>query len=280
MTCNRIKLVGLPLLLACLLLGGAAHAQSLEIIDLKHRPAEEVVPLLHPFLAPGGTLTGQRGQLFIRTTPANLAELRKLLAELDKAPRQLQITVLQGEAVRLAEDDARLNIDIAAGGRGRITLGEGTASDSVEFRVRRSRSRNRSEDIQRVRVLEGNPATIYLGQSVPIASRSITTTPGGVQSTDTIEYRQVTTGFAVIPRISGDRVTLEIATQRDRLSSGGGGRFELQGVQTTVSGYLGEWIEIGGAVTLETRSQSGVIHRSTDSGDDSRRVLLRVEQLP
>lgn len=274
------RLILLWLLFAALLPWAAVLAQSLEIIDLRHRPAEEVVPLLRPFLAPGGTLTGQRGQLFIRTTPANLAELKKLLAELDKTLRQLQITVLQGEAVHLAEDEARLNADTTTGGRGRVALGEKTAPESIELRVRRSRSRNRSEDVQRVRVMEGNPATIYLGQSIPVASRSITTTPGGVQSSDTIEYRQVATGFAVVPRISGDSVTLEIATQRDRLSNSGGGRIDFQGVQTTVSGRLGEWIEIGGAVSLETQRRSGVIYRSTDQSSDTRRVLLKVEELP
>lgn len=277
---NHIKLIALHLLLGCLLFGTAAQAQSLEIIDLKHRPAEEIVPLLRPFLAPGGTLTGQRGQLFVRTTPANLAELKSLLASLDKPARQLQITVLQGEAVRLADDEIDLNANLDLGGRGRATVGQGTGSNGAELRIRRSRSRTRGEDVQRVRVLEGTPATLYLGQAIPLGSRSVTATPGGVETTDSIEYRQVTTGFSVIPRLSGEQVTLEIGTQRDRLSRSGGGRIDVQGVHTTVTGRLGEWIEIGGAVNLETQRRSGVIYRSTDHIDETRRVLLKVDRIP
>ena len=48
------------LALACLLalLVGTVHAQQqLEIIDLKSRTAEQVLPQLRPFVEPGGTLT-------------------------------------------------------------------------------------------------------------------------------------------------------------------------------------------------------------------------------
>lgn len=255
-------------------------AQSLEIIDLRHRPAEEVLPLVRPFLAPGGTLTGQRGQLFIRTTPANLSEIKALLATLDRSPRQLQITVLQGEAADLADDESRLNASIGLSGRGRLAVGEGTGSDTAELRVRRSRSRTRGDEIQRVRVLEGRAATIYLGQSIPVGSRSSTIIPGGVQNTDSIEYRQVERGFSVLPRISGERVMLEIGAQRDQLSRSGGGRIEVQGISTTVSGTLGEWIELGGVVNAGIQRQSGVIHRSTEHLEDKRRILVKVEQLP
>lgn len=255
------------------------QAQSLEIIPLKHRPAEEVVPLLRPFLAPGGTLTGQSGQLFIRTTPNNLAELKKMLVTLDKPARQLLITVLQGQGVQLADDEARLDADIRLGGHGRVTIGNGVPRDTTALRIRRTRSRSRNGDVQRVRVIEGSTATIYLGQSVPFGGRSITTTPGGTQTTDTVEYRDVMTGFAVVPRISGQQVTLQIDTQRDRPSPRGGGSIEVQGVHTTLTGKLGTWIEIGGAINLDSGRRSGIIYRSTEHLKDTRRVLLKVEEV-
>ncbi len=267
--------------LVLLLLGPwHAQAQSLEILPLNHRTADELVPLLRPFLAPGGTLTGQRGELYVRTTPANLAELKKLLATLDKPLRQLMITVLQGEAVRLAQDEARVDADTRVGDNGHVTLGDGAPRDTVGLRIRSTRSRSRNEDVQQVRVLEGSSATIYLGQSVPLGGRSVTTAPGGTQTTDTVEYHEVVTGFAVTPRVSGDQVTLEIGTQRDRPAPSGGGAIEVQGVHTTVRGRFGEWIEIGGVASLENARRTGVIYRSTDQLDDARRVLLKVEALP
>lgn len=251
-----------------------AAAQRLEIIELLHRPAEEVIPLLRPFLAEGGTLTGQRSQLFVRTTPENLTELRRMLASIDTAPRQLLITVLQGEGIELAEDEAalraRLGGEMAAGARG----------DSVKLRVRRTRSRRRAEDVQRIRVTEGGSATIHVGQAVPLGARSTTQTPWGTQATDSIEYRTVTTGFAVVPRLNGDRVTLEISARRDAMASTGGGRIDVQGVRTTVTGKVGEWIALSGSAERDSGSGSGIIYRSTDVRETEGRVLIRVQRVP
>src|SRR5688572_17954799 len=67
----------------------------LEVIPLKYRTAEEIIPILQPMLAREGSVSGLRGQLVVRTTPANLEELRRILASVDVAPRRLQITVAQ-----------------------------------------------------------------------------------------------------------------------------------------------------------------------------------------
>ena len=59
----------------------ASHAQQsvLEVIQLKYRNADQVIPMLKPLLAPGGTISGMQNRVIVRTTPANLAELRKVL---------------------------------------------------------------------------------------------------------------------------------------------------------------------------------------------------------
>ena len=44
-------------------------------------PQVAVLATLPPLLAPGGSLTGAQNQLFVRTTPDNLAELKAVLAE-------------------------------------------------------------------------------------------------------------------------------------------------------------------------------------------------------
>ena len=44
---------------ACGLALGAAGAQPIEVIDLRYRTAEDLLPLLRPFMEPSGALTGQ-----------------------------------------------------------------------------------------------------------------------------------------------------------------------------------------------------------------------------
>ena len=93
------------------------------------------------------------------------------------------------------------------------------------------------------------------------------------------EYVDANTGFYVTPRVSGDRVTLEISTARDRLRNPNTGAISVQHVGTTVSGQLGEWMEIGGSMQSADRSQGQLAARSRDARTISRRVLLMVEEV-
>src|SRR4029077_13894347 len=113
----------ISLLIAVVVAGETAAQGSLEIIPLRHRTADQVLPALRPLMEPGATLTGQGTQLIVRTSPANLAELRRALGELHRPLRPLQISV--------RFDDA---LDSAA--RGVETSGQVTSrGSSVDVRV-------------------------------------------------------------------------------------------------------------------------------------------------
>lgn len=252
-------------------LAAGAQARPLTIIGLHHRTAEEVVPLLRPFVAAGGTLVGSGQQLFIRTTPRNLAELRRLLRTIDRAPHQLLITVRQGAAAEQIEQSRAASGSVAVGGHG--------LSGAAQLRIYNTEGRNEASDVQQVRVLEGNPAVIRIGQAVPVGARSIARTPYGDQATDSITYRNITTGVTVVPHITGDGVSLEITAQRQVASDSGGGRIDIQGIHTTVAGKLGQWLDIGGVVTRQQYEENGVEYRSTASSPGYGKVLLRVEEI-
>src|SRR5687768_8065078 len=81
-------------ILLLVLLAPYAYGQhALEIIPLRHRTVDQVLPALRPLLESGGTLTGQANQLIVRTSPENLAELRRALDVIDRPQRRLQISV-------------------------------------------------------------------------------------------------------------------------------------------------------------------------------------------
>ena len=83
------------LFLALLLLGNLAWGQTLEIISLRHRSAEQLLPQIAPFVEPGGALSGMNDKLFLRASGRNQAEIRELVAALDTPPRRLMISVRQ-----------------------------------------------------------------------------------------------------------------------------------------------------------------------------------------
>lgn len=279
-----------------LCLPGTAWSQAeLELIPLRYRAAQEVIPVIQPMLAPGGSVSGFQGQLVVRTTSANLEEIKRILASIDTAPRQLVITVRQ-DADSGRRDSAAGISGTVGSERGRVTLPDNRdrrggsvvlqeGDDRLRARVVESNTSSSDRNTQSVRVLEGREAYVQVGQSVPLRERQIRRTVVGGQVVEQViggtQYRDVTTGFFVLPRISGDRVTLDISPQRETLSGQVRvrGNVNVQSVVTTVSGRLGEWMEIG-AVGQDASGQETVLlgHSGTESRD-SRRVLVRVEEV-
>ena len=256
----------------------------LEVIPLRYRTAEEVIPIIQPMLARDASVSGLRGQLVVRTTPSNLSEVRRILASIDVAARRLQITVAQD----LAADGRQRGADVSGTVRGsdtRLTIpGTGRGPhDGVQARVYDSRSQENLRVLQTVQVLEGRSAFVQTGQSVPLPERRVTRSVIGGRVVEQVvegaEYRNVDTGFYVTPRISGERVTLDIASQREALSDRRSGAVDVQRATTTVSGPLGEWIEIAGSSQERTSERDVLLGRAGGTRSESRSVLLKVDEI-
>lgn len=299
---NRLshRFVGLVCLLASLASALAfAQPTAVEVIQLRYRTADQVIPVIQPLLGRDGSVSGFQGQLIVRASPENVAEVRRVLEQIDKAPRRLMVTVRQEtDAERrrreaevsgsIGNDNVRVTVP-GSGSRhergvprgGSITIQEG--DDRLRGRVIDSRSVESDHNAQTVQVLEGNSAYIYVGQSVPVPGREVRRTVVGGQIVDqvvdTVEYRDVKSGFYVRPRLSGDTVTVEINPQRESLDRSRRGAVNVQQVVTTVSGRLGEWIVIGGVDLDRDSSQSVLLGRSSRSEMENRRVVIKVDEL-
>jgi hypothetical protein len=249
---------------------GSVQAQQMEIIPLRNRTAEELMPILRPLVEPGGALTGMQYQLILRASPNNVADIRRVVSQLDVRQRRLQISVRQ-------DADGSQEVRSASAGA-RVILSPGASSASIDGRLQDDRRNTQDRVSQTVQVIEGGIATINVGQSMPVPSRIVTRTVNGVLVQDTTSYRDVGTGFQVLPRLSGDRVTLEINPQRD--TPGPGGTVNIQRAQTTVSGRLGEWMELGGSSISESRSGSGILSSSAAERSDRRSIWVKVDELP
>jgi hypothetical protein len=271
-----------------------AHAQTtvLEVVPLRYRMAQEVIPIIQPMLAREGSVSGFQGQLVIRTTPANLEEIKRILASLDTAPRQLLITVRQDALVDRSRSAAEVSGSVG-GDHGRVTVPGSSESrggsvvlhegdDSVRLHVIEGSGSQSDRNTQSVRVMEGREAFVRVGESVPVRERQVQRSVVGArvveQVVETTQYRDAATGFYVLPRISGDRVTLDISTQRELVLRPVQGGVSVQSVLTTVSGRLGEWMEIGGIGQDASGQQSVLLGRTTTASRDSRRVLIKVEE--
>ena len=174
---NIVRLVSCVALLAGASLSSFAQ-QALEIIALRYRTAEQVLPALQPLVESGGTLSGTRNQLFLRASPANVAEIKRVLDTIDRPLRRLQISV------RL--DDAQDRERRALGASGTIS----SRGAHVDMTAEDSRRSAAERVDQRLQVLEGGRATIYAGESRP--------------------FNELASGFDVVPRLAGHEVHLDI----------------------------------------------------------------------
>ena len=250
---------------------GAARA-DVEVLTLKYRNAEQVLPILRPLLEPGGAVSGMQNQIVLRASRRNIDEIRRVLASIDSQPRRLMISVRQ---------DTADNVQ----GRGASVGGSISSRGGADIRARVFDNRNSSDESmsQRLQVLEGYPATINVGQSVPVTTRStigsVTGANQGGLVSETTTYRDASTGFEVVPRLSGDLVQLEISPRRETLAGAGPGSINRQRITTTASGRLGEWFELGGVSQDESRQGAGILYGSSGERRDIRRVWVRVEEI-
>jgi hypothetical protein len=258
---------------------GAAGAEEVEVIPLKYRTAEQIIPTVRPLVEPGGAVSGMQNTLVIRASRANIEQLRQVVATLDRMPRRLLISVRQDSGGSFEASGARASGTVSSGDV-RVGVNEPPRRDSgVSVSAYDSRATRDSSMTSQVQALEGRPAYISAGQSVPVQGRVVTQTPSGTIVQNTTTYQNVSSGFYVIPRVSGDRVFLDIAPQSASPGRTGPGSANYQQIVTTASGRLGEWFALGGIDQAATRSQSGVLQGSSGTRVGTSSVWVKVDEI-
>mgnify|MGYP005811732979 CR=1 FL=1 len=251
----------LAAILAGLVIAFSAAAQEVAVIELKHRFADDVVAVIGPLVEPGGSLTGIDNMLLVRVSAANLAQIRRAVAAIDRAPRQLVITVGQGTATRGRAADVRGGITVRGDD---IHVGVNRppgAPAGAEVMVGAGSQVANLSNLSSVRTLEGSETLISIGTATPRVAAA--------------------TGFYATPRVQGDHVTLEISPRQERLRPGKRGSIvESRGADTIVSGRLGEWIQVGAVQDSASGATAGILvwGRHTEGSEYS--AWVKVEEVP
>lgn len=269
----------------------ALAQQDMEIIPLRHRTVEQVIPALQPFVEPGGALSGMNNQLILRGSARNRAQVKQALAAIDTPQRRLIIRVSQNRDAESRQQGGEVSGNVGFGNNVRIIQPSGgvvqgstqiemrRGDSNVTTRVYDTHSTRDARSSQMVQVVEGGRAFIQVGQSLPMPLRQVMLGPNGAVVTDSTVYRDIGQGFYAVPQLAGDRVTLEISPQFDTPGSQGYGSVNTQRVSTTVSGRLGEWIELGGSGQQAGGRDRGNLSVGTSDVRDNRSVWLLVEEI-
>jgi len=278
-------------LLVLVMLVSSVQAASIATIQLQHRPAEEIIPIVKPMLGADDAISGQGFRIFLRSSPQTLSQVKDMIDVLDIAAKTLQISVFQGNTRGLSTLGLDANIQVESGdagidigtdannssdGGGSITYSTNNGSGSINS----TSTRMRLEDnpVHQIRVTEGTEAYIETGEQIPYFSGTRWILPGTVAGG--IEYKDVTTGFYVLARIHGDNVTLQVSPFKNSQGNARGGNIKTQYANTTITGRIGEWLLIGGATEQIKRSQSGTASYSSTQSRNNESIWIKTDLVP
>ena len=255
-------------LILCSLLANADDTR-VEVIPVRSQPAAELLSSVRPLLGQNGSVSAFHDKLIVSGTQDQIAAVQALLRELDRPARRLIIEVrlaatqaMSGQAFGYGADTGNLRI-------GRVPPG-GTA----QLGYQDAYTRGRDDSLQRVQALDGHPALIRSGTSVPVYGAGPQLPGYAIQPAWQVQYRDLSSGFYAMPRVHGDQVTVEIYQQHQ--GEAGNGRFDMQQASTVLRGGLGRWLPLGsvGGQAGDSRNRIGLsvqTHRTQD-----RQLELRV----
>lgn len=249
-------------MLAATTLGFPALAdEQLVAIEARYRPAEELAELLRPLLGPFEVVIPGNGQLIVKASPERIAEIRAVLGEIDKSPHRLLVSVIQGSNLSLDTLNAGLRVQ-----------GNSNAGFQASGHLYQVQGQDTGGATQQVQTLDGGTATIQAGALTPVPTVS------GYGYGVGIDYRPMTTGFTVKPRLVGGQVLVEVDPWSERPSSQGS-TIAVQGAHVQIRAALGEWVEIGGQTETTTLSQQSFAGHSYSTRKQENRTFLKVEDL-
>lgn len=265
-----------------------AAEPELRVIPLKHRLADEVVPVVRPLLAPGESVSGMDSRLIVRAAPRTFAQIERLLADIDTPRRNLRISVRHaGESERVQDSqgvsgdmrrgNTRMVVTNGTRGTGGVSVGRAGPDGNLQLHSERRVTTKRDASTQDLTVLDGGRAFLRVGESIPQVQPFLALVGNRVTVMSGIQYYDVTTGFEVEPRVLGERIQLAVTPRLAFRSNQGTQTVNFQELRTVVTVQPGEWVDLGGTVesTNEVNRQILSTRRSTDN--ENSRFLIRVD---
>jgi len=263
-----IRFLSIGLIVLVLQLFTSAHAQErhLRNYTLQHALPEQVMPALAAQLSPGSSITPYYQQLILNVTDAEYRMLHTLLAQLDRAPRSLMISVRKlSEQLR---EDEHYGVQGRIGdGAVQIQSGDGRQQRSeTRVIVNRGSTQSTRDGSQQVRAVEGMEAFISAGNTVSMRSGHY-----GER-----ELVPVQSGFYATARIVGDEVIVDIDQRDDRVQGRG---IATQALQTQVRGPVGAWIPLGGLGATETGGERALTRYGNSAASSMSDLAIKVEPI-
>lgn len=247
------------------------HAKT-EVIELKHRTAAELLPVINSFMEPYERATEWGYQLIIQADDKKIEEIKQLIEQIDTPARRLLISVdTQGNS---SNHDNQFGAQGRIKGKqGEVVIGDGN-SNRVE--IKRYSSQEQNSGVRSVQTLEGSAALVQTGQEIQQRHWSVEQNGRPQQQTS---QRNLAQGFYVTATVQGDWVTLELSNQDDRLNAQQQHITETQSTNTRISGRLNEWISVSNIDAQQNSTSRDTLSRSKTYSTNNNELRIKVELL-
>ncbi len=223
----------------------ALFSESAIRVFQTQQPGQDLIPLIEPLYGKSAKFTANNYTLIVKAPPAIIQEIEQLLQQIDIPLHNLLIEIYSSLAA-----NARFQQDSISG---KLSDNEGTHIRTFHTR------RNNSKDVPNVftiRTLEGHWAFIEVGQKVPYYNNNSYSYAdpllGGVELVD------VTSGFDVFPILNGQQVNLKVRPHNSSMNRERPKWIDTRSIETIVTGNVGQWIELGGAVNQANEQTDGI----------------------
>lgn len=273
------KLSCLCLVFSLLCLSPALSANTLHVIELQNYPAEDFLETIRPILLSSDQATVAGDSIILRADPSTIDIITSLAEKLDKPLRNLLILVSNnndtttdrgGYAIsgQWGNDDISISNTRPQPGKGNhahITINRGTLG-------------NNRNGQQEVRAVEGQPAFIATGESLPVIQRQqYFDRYGNLVQTSNTDFKDVVRGFYVTARLQGsDRVHIRINYQNDNISHDKDSFIDTARLTTSLSGRVGEWITLGAVAESNQQLQSGFLQNRQNTKTSTGHYRIKI----
>ncbi len=260
------------LFVSSLLFVSAVSASNFKVFKT-HQFAQELIPVLAPLYGSQARFTAKDNSLIVKAPPSVLKEIEQLLKEVDAPAQNLLLEVsstldgsgnIEAHSIegKIKAGDARIISTPLPQNRPTASIQYKKDGTVIKTTHTRRQGFTSQPDTFKVRATTGHWAQIQTGQKVPYYSTDYpyTNNQYPLLRSSSVEFQDVTSGFEVFPTINGDTVNLKIRPYHSSINRAYPDRINQRSLESVVTGKLGEWIYLGGAINQLNTQNNGYTH--------------------
>ncbi len=247
----------------------AALSAEVKIIELKHRPAADLVGKVREILDDGEKVTDAGNHLVLIADGESLQAAQQLISLLDRQRATLVVRLQQAESrQRLARENSG---SISYSNRSQLS---GTASSGLSL----GNSTRQTE--QSLRVMEGEGGWLEVGKDIPYTEEWAVLSGESSGYAERINYKTIAIGFWVQPvRLVDGGALLDIEPRFSRLDGAQSDppQIRFSNLRSRLRLQFGQWQSLASHVQQTNRVSRAILQWRSDSGETDEELFIRID---